>query len=401
MGTWAGGAEDVPLFDSLPPPRLARAERAMVSLFAGIGGFDLAFQRAGFTPVLHAEADPDPRAVLDAHFPGIPDAGDVCLLKGEPDAVHVLCAGSPCQDFSVAGLRAGLAGQRSGLAWQFVRLVQEYWPTWVVWENVPGVLSSNGGRDFAAIVGALVERGYGCAWRVLDAQCLGVPQRRRRVFLVGHRGDVCRAGQVLFERDGGQGDPAPGSQAGQEFARLVEDGAGGGGLTAGVSPIHTLVARQGGPDSIDAHNRHLLAEWHVEAIGGDVAHTLTCEGHDGTEDGTGRGTPVVALAMRGRAEGNVPEIHADGSIASALRAASGGSTRDLLLTGAKVRRLTPMECERLQGFPDGWTAVRGLSDAARYRMIGNAVAVPVVQWVADGIAAVDAEMAVATRVSRP
>jgi DNA (cytosine-5)-methyltransferase 1 len=167
-----------------------------VSLFAGVGGFDLAMERNGINVVATVEIDKNARGVLQHQFPKATHFEDVTKVTGHdlrnagfiPDR-GIITGGFPCQDLSVAGKRAGLAGQRSGLYWEIVRLVDELSPKYLVLENVPGLLSSNGGRDMGIVIGALTNRGYGVSWRVLDAQYFGVAQRRRRVFIVGCAGD--------------------------------------------------------------------------------------------------------------------------------------------------------------------------------------------------------------------
>src|SRR3990167_6174759 len=180
------------------------------SLFAGIGGFDLGFERAGMKTLWQVEMDNKARAVLETHFPNadrsVTDVKEV--THGRLPAVDVLCGGFPCQDVSVAGKREGLDGERSGLWFEFERIIGEYKPGWVVIENVPGLLSSNGGADFGLILYALVKFGYGVCWRIFDSQYFGVAQRRRRLFIVGHLG-TGRANQVLFERESNTGDNTP------------------------------------------------------------------------------------------------------------------------------------------------------------------------------------------------
>lgn len=166
-----------------------------VSLFAGVGGFDLALTRAGVEVVAAVEIDKKCRLVLSKHFPDTTLLEDVCDVTGEQlrelgfESNGIIVGGFPCQDLSVAGKQAGLAGARSGLFWEICRLLQETQAEWFILENVPGLLSSNKGRDMDTVVGALVELGYGIAYRVLDSQYFGVPQRRRRVFIVGRLGD--------------------------------------------------------------------------------------------------------------------------------------------------------------------------------------------------------------------
>lgn len=173
------------------------------SLFAGIGGFDLALERAGMTCAFQVEIDPECRRVLAERWPDVPRYADIRHVRRNEihvPTIDLLCGGFPCQDISVAGKRAGLAGQRSGLWWEFHRLIDELAPEWVLAENVPGLLSSGNRHDMGIVIGSLSELGYGVAWRVLDAQNFGVPQRRRRVFIVGHRGEPWSApSEILFE----------------------------------------------------------------------------------------------------------------------------------------------------------------------------------------------------------
>lgn len=214
-----------------------------VSLFAGVGGFDLALTRAGATVTAAVEIDPKARAVLAHHFPDTHLFADVTEVTGHdlrstgfvPDR-GIITGGFPCQDLSVAGRRAGLAGARSGLFWEIVRLLDELTPRWVVLENVPGLLSSHNGRDMGTVIGALGELGYGWAFRVLDAQHFGVPQRRRRVFIVACRRagapDLAGPAQVLLEPEGVRGDSAAGDEARQGTAARAAQGAAlGDGLT--------------------------------------------------------------------------------------------------------------------------------------------------------------------------
>ena len=273
------------------------------SLFAGIGGFDLGFDRAGIETVWTVENDKNCNQVLATHWPDLKRYQDVREVRGlEP--VDVISGGFPCQDVSVAGRREGLAGERSGLWFEFARIVQEMEPEWVVVENVPGLLSSAGGADFALIVGTLEQFGYCVSWRVLDSQFFGVPQRRRRVFIVGSLGGTGSI-EVLFESEE--------RGISVEAKRLVASGTNGPIATTG---------------------------YQCDVI---------CR-HDGL---------WVTLSADG---GNL-----------------GGDSNALLWEDSGVRRLTVVECERLQGFPDGWT--EGLSDSARYRCLGNAVTVNVAEWI--------------------
>lgn len=199
-----------------------------LSLFSGAGGMDLGLERAGITSVAHCEIDPKAQSVLRRHWPAVPVINDVREVTADVGAVDLVHGGFPCQDISVAGHRRGLDGERSGLWWEFHRILAELRPRWCIIENVAGLLSSNGGRDMGAILGALGDLGYGFAYRVLDARHFGVPQRRRRVFIVGHLGGRGGA-SVLLEPEGVRGNPASGREAGEELAGTLGGGSGSRG----------------------------------------------------------------------------------------------------------------------------------------------------------------------------
>ncbi len=325
-------------------------------LFAGISGFGLGFQRAGIALRWAVEIDKNCQGVIGRHHPGIPILSDVCEVGAHNlEPVNVITFGSPCQDLSVAGKRKGLNGERSGLFFEAIRIVDELKPTLAVWENVPGALSSNSGRDFAAVLSAFRECGArDVAWRVLDAQYFGVAQRRRRVFVVADFGGE-RTAQVLFEPESCGGDSAPSREAGARVAALTSCGVGTCGADDNQAQAGHLVAR---PLTAPRNGQRYCAEddtFVTSTLTGNgdghtgfrdadglVTHTLRAEGCDASEDGTGRRTPIVAEQQA-------------------------------------VRRLTPVECERLQGFPDGWTD--GQADSTRYRQLGNAVCVNVAEWI--------------------
>jgi DNA (cytosine-5)-methyltransferase 1 len=184
-----------------------------VSLFAGIGGFDLAMQRQGVKVVASVEIDKKCNQVLAQHFPDVKQFTDVTEVKGEDlinagftPSTGIITGGFPCQDLSVAGKRAGLVGQRSGLFWEIARLVEETQTEYFIIENVPGLLSSNNGKDFGVVIGTMADIGYSLSWRVLDAQYFGVPQRRKRIFIVGRRGtDSTSPAEILFNSQGRKG----------------------------------------------------------------------------------------------------------------------------------------------------------------------------------------------------
>jgi len=247
------------------------------------------------------------------------------------EPINLLVGGTPCQSFSVAGLRKGLDDPRGNLMLTYGAIARQYRPTWLVWENVPGVLSSNRGKDFGAFLGMLAELGYGFAYRILDAQYFGVAQRRRRVFVIGHLGNWQRAAAVLFERESLSGNPAPSREKGEETAKWV---------TAGVGKRY------------DPKTETLPVAFDWQS-GGDA-----------------RGLDPKETAMLQRNQ--VPAV----------------------ATATQVRRLTPVECERLQGFPDGYTNIPWRNkpdspDGPRYKALGNSMAVPVMHWIGKRISEVE------------
>ena len=445
------------------------------SVCSGIEAATVAWHPLGWKPAFFSEIEAFPRAVLAHHYPDVPCHGDFTTIGAdEYGPIDLLVGGTPCQSFSIAGLRGGLDDERGNLALEFLRLADRKRPKWLVWENVPGVLSSNGGRDFGAILGGMVELGYGFAYRVLDAQFFGVPQRRRRVFVVGCAGDWRSAAAVLFERHSLSGHPAPRRQARASVAALTANGVGTCGADdnqgqaghligwpAEVAP--TLNAAFGSKLGLEDQHIRGGADYSLPPIahclnaGGmgrqdyetetlipanrcdfDVAHSLRGEGFDASEDGTGRGTPIVPVAFSAKdygadamadcsptlRAGGFTGPHQNGGVMPAVviplqevgkrtgvstddpRAGIGiGSETDPMFTlqaGAQhgvgmasaVRRLTPRECERLQGFPDDYTLVphRGkpAADGPRYKALGNSMAVPVMRWIGERIAMVEA-----------
>ena len=199
----------------------------VASLFSGIGGFDLGLERAGMEVVFQCENNRDCQKILDLHWPNIAGHHDIQSLHGSvlPAEIDLLVGGFPCQDLSVAGARAGLAGERSGLFFEFARLAEEVHPQFLLIENVPGLLSSHKGQDMGTVVGTLADLGYGWAYRVLDAQFFGVAQRRHRVFIVGCLGDARGAAEVLFESAGSTGDPPARREPGKGITGSLTGGA--------------------------------------------------------------------------------------------------------------------------------------------------------------------------------
>ena len=242
-----------------------------VSLFAGIGGFDLAMERNGVKVVATVEIDKKCNEVLAQHFPFAKQFTDVKEVTGK-DFINagfdpsrgIITGGFPCQDLSVAGKRAGLAGERSGLFWEIRRLVEETQTEWFVLENVPGLLSSNGGKDFGIVLREMADLGYSVGWRVLDAQHFGVPQRRRRVFIVGSRsGGGGRINEVLFEREGLRRNPSEGRPQREGTAGSTQGSTRKASLGSGKEIANTIPAElyhHGSVVNQDANNGHVVVE---------------------------------------------------------------------------------------------------------------------------------------------
>jgi DNA (cytosine-5)-methyltransferase 1 len=366
------------------------------SLFAGVGGFDLGFERAGLECAWQVEIEPACGAVLKRHWPDVQLHADVRQVgRYNLAPVDVVCGGFPCQDLSVAGARAGLAGERSGLFYEMARIVDELRPLWVVWENVPGLFTSNGGRDFAAVLSELDRIGYGGAWTVLDARYFGLAQRRRRIFGVFTRLGAAadRAAEVLALSARVRGYPPPRSEARAAVASPLGGGSGDRGRRDNLDSSGAFVALDtgsGGPDDNDAQAGRLLAN----PVSANEGRTYT---HEGAGNFRLRNVvPEVAWALQERDAKGADSDTKDGHLIpfderqvthpeNRSRCEPGAPCHTLhelppsLASRRGVRRLTPLECERLQGFPDGWT--EGHADAPRYRMMGNAVPPPVARWI--------------------
>lgn len=496
------------------------------SLFDGIGGFPYVGTLLGIEPIWASEIEPFPIRVTEQHFPNMKHLGDITQINGgEIEPVDIITFGSPCQDLSVAGKREGLAGARSGLFMEAVRIIREMrtatggqYPRFAVWENVPGAYSSNKGEDFRAVLEEITEteipmppsgkwatagmvrtERVDVAWRTLDAQYWGVPQRRKRIFLVADFAGQC-AGEILFKREGLSRHLAESGEAREEAAGTARGGTcfaidhvitTGGNCTAQgpcvkengpmftlkAAGCHSVAATVGG--GIDKSN--CLTPWDVqskrihgedgvwptlyshEGGGGahgyiaqeiipfdttqitspqngnnpkpnDPCHSLVGYGEyaadkiappirsSGGDCGGGSDVLVTKLydmshgdeVMRPVQEGLAPTLNSrmgtggnqvpvmmaygprgQHDVAHCLRAepskADKPSSTTYVIQSAKryaVRRLTPLECERLQGFLDGWTNIEGAKDTNRYKAIGNSVAIPCVLFVLGGIARV-------------
>lgn len=383
-----------------------------LSVCSGIEAASVAFAPLGWTPVGFSEIEPFPCSVLKHRFPDVQNFGDMNKFKEwkiEPCTVDILVGGTPCQSFSVAGLRGGLEDERGNLALTYCQILQRIKPRWFVWENVPGVMSSNGGRDFGSIIGAMAELGYGIAYRILDAQFFGVPQRRRRIFVVGYFGDWRRAAEVLFEQGCLRGDTETRGKTKSKVAAITATG-------VGTCDTDDNQGQAGHVIAIDARNMtasHVCSTLQSHHAGsslnslplvststGNISHCLNAGGM-GRQDyetetmvvNTWGGTKRKDRPDGGfyaRVENTTKTLDASGGLNPAC---SNGGT---MVVNVGVRRLTPVECERLQGLPDGWTLVphrnKPAADGPRYKAIGNSMAVPVVRWIGERIQAVDKEV---------
>jgi len=494
------------------------------SVCDGIGAAHVAWQPLGWECAWTSEIEPFPSAVVDERWK-LKNVGDMTKLTEEQleneGPISLLVGGTPCQSFSVAGLRKGLEDPRGNLALRFTQLVGVLRPTWVVWENVPGVLSSGGGRDFGTFLGALAELGYGFAYRVLDAQWFGVAQRRRRVFVVAHARDWRRAAAVLFERESVFGNPPTRGASGEKVTGPIAGcsnggGANGPGRTAddadtlvasavgfnwqngggygkandglgiteeGTGPLQRCntpavafanrtrdgvkvpevmkdgivpaLTNPGGGGRSDAVNVAVPQGFTYSGYSnqsawmtGDRTDCLPASGHsDGSHQGVGvvsvrtaqtsaNGHGVAtdvahtldqvqgqAIAFRENQRGEVQYVDPPHALASGggkpgqgycgvlqsvafnayqrteqeaawpLGASDGRKVEVGVREGMSVRRLTPRECERLQGFPDDYTLVtyrnKPAADGPRYKALGNSMAVPVMRWIGERIALVD------------
>jgi DNA (cytosine-5)-methyltransferase 1 len=471
-----------------------------LSVCSGIEAATVAWHPLGWNPVAFSEIESFPSQVLKHHYPTVPNLGDMTKFKEwEIESnIDVFVGGTPCQSFSVAGLRKGLDDPRGNLMLTYLAIADKFRPKWLVWENVPGVLSSNGGKDFGTFLGGLGELGYGFAYRILDAQYFGVAQRRRRVFVVGYLGDWRCAAAVLFERHSLQGNPAPSRNSWEKIAgtvtarfgnsrnnqeelaplqyfgnaeckntdrmaaRMVSfgeysvDGTASSMKARDYKDATDLVAQ---PIVIDraAFNQGENAKYKFRAEHGETMDTLVAKGphavayniapgkgelkddihvtdayitktidasgsnpamHQGGADivqpiaFTTEQTPKFNLDQaltltKSESKHNQcvaqpivfhptqdPITSTDGTTHGLGCGSSNGQASIAVAQSMAVRRLTPTECERLQGFPDGYTNIPWRKsaespDGIRYKALGNSMAVPVMAWIGQRIQKVE------------
>ena len=349
-----------------------------LSVCSGIEAATVAWHGLGWNPVGFGEIEKFPSEVLAHHYPDVPNFGDMTKFKewNINGTVGLLVGGTPCQSFSVAGLRKGLTDPRGNLALTYCGILDHFRPKWFVWENVPGVLSSGKGRDFGSFLGALVELGYGFSYRVLDAQHFGVAQRRRRVFVVGHLGDWRPTAKVLFESESLSRNSKPSKKKGERPSILVRETAG------------TLCARDyKGLNSDDLTDGKAIITHAFKVRGG-------CDG--GGKGYLGKDETAFTLSTVQDQQiavlgGLHPNAAVGENISPTLTSAMGmGGGHVPVIGNMAVRRLTPVECERLQGFPDNYTNIKeNCPDGPRYKALGNSMAVPVMKWIGTRIQMVE------------
>ena len=461
-----------------------------LSVCSGMEAASVAWEPLGWKAVGFSEIEPFPCAVLKHRFPNTLNYGSLTEYQSwplQPGSIDLLVGGTPCQSFSVAGLRKGLADPRGNLALVFLGLADKLKPRWIVWENVPGVLSSDGGRDFGSFLGALEQLGYGWAYRVLDAQYFGVPQRRRRVFVVASLGGRDVAASVLLKPESVCWNPAPRRKKGQATAadagagieaggpvgvdfrheRFERDGTVGtiqskstGGYSLNYAPGVAIPYRKSKracsttdneswvlADASNTLNNFDLGDTRtthavVKPIAftqnqrdeirelGDKAGALSSstgthqtnyiaqqqvyENHPNDSRITGPLEVAPTVVSRfGTGGGNVPLVNNEAitfqpgnlrreagaepsTTTTTTLKASAGDQMPHVATPMAVRRLTPVECERLQGFPDNWSQIpwkgkpaEQCPDGPRYKCAGNSMAVPVMRWIGEQIARVE------------
>ena len=392
------------------------------SVCSGVEAATAAWHPLGWKPQWFSEIEKFPSAVLAHHYPDIPNLGDMTQFKEWPidRSIDLLVGGTPCQSFSVAGLRKGLDDPRGNLMLTYLAIAAQYQPKWLVWENVPGVLSSQRGRDFGTFLGALGKLGYGFAYRVLDAQYFGVAQRRRRVFVVGYFGDWRPPSKVLFESQSLSRNIEKSEKQRENITTNIGNGIAKSSEPRMMPLLHQkltdpLLARDYKGINSDSAYAKTIVEKLVYAANTGPTLTSSAAGISRVGNDTTSDSQYVAYSLQGggstsqtgnglgiNAEKcftlNTTDIHGvavdvynqsvDGQTACTLTAATGGTNTSgpKAITDMRVRRLTPIECERLQGFPDNYTNIKDdCPDGPRYKALGNSMAVPVMKWIGERI----------------
>lgn len=344
-----------------------------LSVCSGIEAATVAWHDLNWKAVGYSEIEKFPSEVLHHHYPNVTNFGDMTKYKdwNINESVELLVGGTPCQSFSLAGLRKGLDDPRGNLALVFCGLLDHFKPKWFIWENVPGVLSSNRGRDFGSFLGAVAKLGYGFSYRVLDAQYFGVAQRRKRVFVVGHFGSWQPSAKVLFERDCLSGNIKASKRKEQNITDTF--------IPSIANCLQTTShdwSRADGFNMIAKVYETHPADSRVKEMG-ETCQTIT------SRWGTGGGN--VPLAIQDIRAINKSQNGKGWNDSGVSYTVDTHATQGVL-SEALVRRLTPIECERLQGFPDDYTNIKdNCPDGHRYKALGNSMAVPVMKWIGERI----------------
>ena len=405
-----------------------------LSVCSGIETATVAWHDMGWKPLAFSEIEKFPSEVLKHHYPDVPNLGDMTKFK-EWDfgttGLDLLVGGTPCQAFSVAGLRKGLEDPRGNLALTYVAILDKFRPQWCIWENVPGVLSSNGGKDFGSFLTALGELGYGWAYRVLDAQNFGVAQRRRRVFVVGCFGNWESAAKVLFESESLSGNTQSSRKERQEtsdsfipsIVGTLDTECGGGKLSHqtansghiiptfwnGEQTAETLT-RTSDDQRMPDKNRFqaVLQPIPIHAQATQYKGGGESRNNDGKGNGLGIGLPGDPMHTLDTSSRHGVAYSFDSLTSNSMKSSnpnSGCREVDLAKTidttvpcpsknqggigivqSMAVRRLTEVECERLQGFSDNYTNIKeNCPSGNRYKALGNSMAVPVMKWIGNRI----------------
>lgn len=396
----------------------------MVDFFAGVGCFSAAGHAAGFETIAALEINQAAADCYARHFPEVPNLGDINAAA--PPTADLWTGGFPCQDLSPAGGRAGLDGKRSGLIWRFLKLADALRPRWILLENSTGLLTVARGRNAWRLFAALDDIGYLGAWRVMDSRYFGIPQGRRRVFILARdsRADGPDPAEVLFDGEGGGGDAATGGEKGAPVAgragarpgiartidtrpcQRLDPGATGASFVVGAFNAETITSSEN-RSGVTPHAPTLSTRGLGSVIGtlnvgqaGQQVSPLNRSGNASTLDTTGKAavigsfnadmigitpprensiSPTLNTGGGGSIYGITPQAIDGPGTHENMAPTIGTRNRAGVCSGYFVRRFTPLECERIQGIPDGWTA--GQSDARRYHQIGNACPPPMIEWI--------------------
>jgi DNA (cytosine-5)-methyltransferase 1 len=391
-----------------------------LSVCSGVEAATVAWHGLGWQPVAFSEIEKFPSQVLAHHYPDVPNLGDMTKYKEwnfGTSGLDLLVGGTPCQSFSVAGLRKGLEDPRGNLALVYCGILDKFRPKWFVWENVPGVLSSGKGRDFGSFLGALAELGYGWSYRVLDAQHFGVPQRRRRVFVVKHLGDWRPTAQVLFESESlsrnTKTSRKPREKTASSFTPSIANclqttcndysRADGFNMIAHVADkCPTITSSASGYSRVgNGVTEHETYVAYALQGSGSTSQSANGSGYKEEQSFTLNVTDVhgVAYSFDSLASNSMKsknphsgcrEVDKSKTIDTTYPCPSKNQGGIGIMQDMAVRRLTPVECERLQGFPDNYTNIReNCPDGPRYKAMGNSMAVPVMRWIGERIKMVE------------